>query len=76
MVERARCKTANREEGYRRNEVRQSFSLLSPRVSVLVGGHLHARSLISLALVSQRISHDSDRSPNGIMLCKVISPKV
>ena len=65
-MERARCKTANRDEGYRRKEERKSFSLFSPRVSVLVGGH------ISLALVSQRIRHDSDRSPNGVMLYKVI----
>ena len=65
-VERARCKTANREEGYRRKEERKSFSLFSPRVSILVGGH------ISLALVSQLIRHDADRSPNGIMLYKVI----
>ena len=66
IVERARCKTANCEEGYRRKEERKSFSVFSPRVSVLVGGH------ISLALVSQRIRHDADRSPNGIMLYKVI----
>ena len=64
IVERARCKTANHEEGHRRKEERKLFSLFPLRVSFLVGGHLHARSRISLALVSQMIRRDSDRSPN------------